>query len=117
MNKYLPACLSLNHLKPYFDVSTKSVIKRLLLSLIPFDKKFFNEFNEKPDLYGPFWVITTLIATLFISSNVARFINWPKDTDFYYSFSTVPVAASVLYGVGFGMPALIKTMLNLYGSS
>jgi hypothetical protein len=107
----------LNHLKPYFDVSTKSVIKRLLLSLIPFNKKFFNEFNEKPDLYGPFWVITTLIATLFISSNVARFINWPKDTDFYYSFSTVPVAASVLYGVGFGMPALIKTMLNLYGSS
>jgi hypothetical protein len=55
--------------------------KSLLFSMIPFNKRFFNDFNEKPDLYGPFWVLTSLIATLFISSNLARYINWPEDSD------------------------------------
>ena len=88
-----------------------------MFSLIPFNKKFFNDYNKQPDLYGPFWVLTTLITTLFISANLARYINWPDDSKekFFYSFNIVPVAASLLYGLGFGLPLLIKVMLNLYG--
>lgn len=91
--------------------------KRLLFSIIPFNKRFFNDFNEKPDLYGPFWVLTSLIATLFISSNLARYMNWPEDSGdkFFYSFTILPVAAGLLYGLGFGLPVLIKVLLNLYG--
>ena len=113
----MPEFLSLKKLQPYFNVTTKEVITRVLLSLIPFNKKFFEHFNEKPDLYGPFWTLTSLVAALFIGGNVTRYITWPsKEVPFSYSFKTVPVATSVIYGVGIGLPLLIKLILNLYGT-
>lgn len=113
----MPEFLSLKKLQPYFNVTTKEVITRVLLSLVPFNKKFFEHFNEKPDLYGPFWTLTSLVAALFIGGNVTRYITWPsKEVPFSYSFKTVPVATSVIYGVGIGLPLLIKLILNLYGT-
>jgi len=112
----MPEFMSLKRLQPYFVVTTKEVLTRVGLSLVPFNKKFFENYNNKPDLYGPFWILTTLVAALFIAGNVSRFITWPsKEVPFSYSFKTVPVAASVIYGVGVGLPLLIKLILNLYG--
>jgi len=86
--------------------------------MIPFNKKFVNNYNQKPDLYGPFWVLTTLIATLFISSNIYCYITSPDDKQqaLAVSFKTIPVAATVIYGVGIGLPLLMKLILNLYGT-
>ena len=39
------------------------------------------------------------------------------ETDFEYNFSMIPVAAGILYGVGIGLPLLIKFLINLYGST
>lgn len=78
-NKYVPTFLSLKQLRPYFDVSTKSVVVRLGLALIPFNKKFVDNYKEKPDLYGPFWILTTLIVSLFISSNLYCYMTYPED--------------------------------------
>ena len=35
--------------------------------------------------------------------------------DFEYNFKLVPVAAFILYGIGLGLPMLLKFVLNLYG--
>lgn len=109
--------MSLKVLRPYFDVPTKLIITRLGLSLVPFNKNFVANYSEKPDLYGPFWVLTTLVATLFISSNMYCYITWPdeKGEALSVSFKTIPVAASIIYGVGVGLPLLFKLFLNLYG--
>jgi hypothetical protein len=81
LNKYVPAFMSLKVLRPYFDVPTKLILLRVGLSLVPFNKKFVTNYQSKPDLYGPFWVLTTLIATLFISSNIYCYIAWPDSKD------------------------------------
>lgn len=113
----MPEFISLKRLQPYFNVTTKEVLTRFGLSLVPFNKKFFENYNNRPDLYGPFWILTTLVAALFIAGNISRYITWPsKQTPFSYSFKTVPVATSVIYGVGIGLPLLIKLILNLYGT-
>lgn len=117
-NKYMPAFLSLKNIQPFFDISSKQLILRLGLALIPFNKKFVDNYNQKPDLYGPFWILNTLIASLFISSNFYCYIAAPdsKKEVMTSSFQTIPVAASIIYGVGVGLPLLMKLMLNLYGT-
>ena len=67
--KFLPALCSYEALRPFFDVSTKLIVKRLMLSCWP-SSSFQQNYKDKPDLYGPFWVLNTLIASLFISSNL-----------------------------------------------
>jgi hypothetical protein len=87
--------------------------------LIPFSKKFITGYKEKPDLYGPFWVLTTLVANLFISSNLYCFFTITQDNKqaLAVSFKSIPVAATVIYGVAIGLPLLLKLIINLYGTA
>lgn len=70
--------LQVETLQPYFSLSSKEQVLRILKSLIPFNRKFYAEYTEKPDLYGPYWILTTLIAVLFISGNIARYVRVGK---------------------------------------
>ena len=118
LNKYIPEFMSLKRLRPYFDLTSKQFIKRLGFAMVPFNKSFVMEYNRQPDLYGPFWVLTTLVCTLFISSNLYYYINFSQDKDeaLGITFKQIPIAAAVIYGVGFGLPLLMKLVLNLYGT-
>jgi len=44
-------------------------------------------------------------------------MDWPEDSDeeFSYSFKVIPVAASLIYGVGILLPLGVKLVINLYG--
>ena len=85
-------------------------------SLIPFRyNNFYATYSESPDLYGPFWILTTIICTVFIAGNFERYMQTEEGEDFEYNFRLVPVAALILYGVGLGLPLLLKFILNLYG--
>jgi hypothetical protein len=78
-------------------------------------RHFYKEYAEKPDLYGPLWIYSTLVCFLFISGNITRYIETEEDEDFTYTFKLVPVAALLLFCVGVGLPLLIKFLLNMYG--
>jgi len=66
---------SMAHYQKYFEVSTEEVFKRGKRALIPtcFTKPFYLV-NEKPDLYGPFWICTTLVILLASASNFTEWI-------------------------------------------
>ena len=102
------------NLVPFFDVSTREVVQRLGYSLVPFHPKFHEIYHAKPDLYGPFWILTTLVTSLFISGNLSRYIRLGKK-DFEYNFTIVPFSAGVIYGVGFGLPVLVHSMQKWFG--
>lgn len=91
-----------------------------MYSLIPFNKTFFSKYKEKPDLYGPFWIYTTLVVVLAILGNLARYIDKINDgdteTEFQYDFNYVPVAATLIYSIGFGLPFALKLVMHLLGS-
>ena len=90
-------------------------------SLIPFNKRFQPAYNENPDLYGPFWILSTLVLCLFVAGNIERYSRHTEegdeDAEFEYNYSLIPVAMCVLYGVGFGLPLLIKCLVNTYAVS
>ena len=69
-------------------------------------------------MYGPFWVLTTLVAALFTSSNM--YCKMAKEEEeeqsCTISVQSIPVAASIIYGVSIGVPLLIRLTLQLYGT-
>ena len=106
-------CLSFEILRPYFDVKTHDIKKRLIGSLLPFNQKFYQSYIAKPDLYGPFWILWTLIVVLTISGNFSRYLAYDDPKDFEYKFTIIPVAVGILFGTCIVIPLGLK--LTLYG--
>mmetsp|Transcript_11293 Transcript_11293/g.31509 ORF Transcript_11293/g.31509 Transcript_11293/m.31509 type:complete len:190 (+) Transcript_11293:375-944(+) len=62
---------------------------------------FFADDVTKPDLYGPFWLCTTLILTMAVAGNMGAMFAFVPTTDqkvFLYNFSKLSVASTLLYG-------------------
>ena len=95
-------------------MTTDDIKLRLLSSLWPLNKRFIDAYKQKPDLYGPFWIYTTLIIVLAIAGNLARY--WQMKSKFTYNYEFVPIAATVIYSIGIGLPLLMKLMMRLLGS-
>ena len=74
----------------YFNVSTTDVISRIVGSMVPTLSRNYliNRIRPNPDMYGPFWICTTLIFTIAISGNIYSFIqnfglSYTWQTDFH----------------------------------
>ena len=96
--------------QPYFDVDTKDVFARCFAGLVPFGKPFFERVQGNPDLYGPFWVTTTVLFLLAICSNFAEYIAyWWEDVSEHwtYDFYKVSVAAAVFYAFLIFVPIIL----------
>lgn len=59
----------------YFDVTQSDVFSRLLMSLNPFKGSLSAILKDKPDLYGPFWIYTTLIFLLSATGNFSSYLS------------------------------------------
>ena len=77
LSKWFPL-LDAKNLKPFFDVSSRDVGLWLGHSLVPFNPRFHPLYHAKPDLYEPFWILTSLIASLFIAGNLSRYFRLGK---------------------------------------
>lgn len=77
-------------------------------------------YKEKPDLYGPFWIYTTLIVVLAIIGNLSRYIDTAvikeSSSEFEWEYDFVPVAATVIYSIGFGLPLGLKIIMKCLGT-
>jgi protein YIPF1/2 len=83
-----PSFYEAEYYQPYFDVDTKEVFARILHTLVPFTSKFFEHIKENPDLWGPFWISTSLIFLMTASVNLENYFtalirgdsqNWAPD--------------------------------------
>ena len=43
-------------------------------SFIPIKGNFLETINGNPDLYGPFWIYTTLIFAISASANISQYL-------------------------------------------
>ncbi|MCQ2817370.1 MAG: YIP1 family protein [archaeon] len=101
-------------LKEYFDIETDDIKQRLCLSLNPFNKTFIDLINKKPDLYGPFWIYTTLVFVIAASGSLTKYLQGHREKEYFQQF--VPVSASVVYGIGFALPFVIFILMKIFDS-
>ena len=105
---------NISFLQIYFDIDTDDIIKRLIASLIPCNKNFINLVEKKPDLYGPFWIYTTLIFIIASAGSLTKYIHGADQEDYFQKF--IPIAGGVIYGIGFCLPLIVKALMYVFGS-
>lgn len=101
----------------FFRVSQLDVTERVKLSFIPIKTVFIESLGNNPDLYGPFWLLTTLIFLLSSTGNLSRyFYNWSKDV-YIFKLELVRYGVLIVYSFGFGFPILLHFVIKLLGGS
>jgi len=116
---------TITYYQPLFDVDTVQVLNRVKGSLLPRPRgAFFELIAANPDLYGPFWVATTLIFAMAITGNLASYLAFVpttndagKMTKWQYDFSQLTVAGSVIYSYVTLLPLLFWLLLRYYEAS
>ena len=105
---------NISFLQVYFDIDTDDIKNRLISSLNPLNSNFIQLIKDKPDLYGPFWIYTTIIFIIAASGSFSKYLQGANDADYFQEF--VPTAAYVIYGVGFCLPFIIFILMYFFGS-
>ena len=100
------------YLKPYFKLNSNDVKKRILTSFNPIKKSFFLQIQSNPDLYGPFWIFTTLVFILSAAGAMSQFLKGDEN-NYFQNF--ISFAFSLVYIFGFGFPLVIVGVLKFYG--
>lgn len=101
--------------KKYFQINSQDFVLRFLNSLIPFNNKFQNLVKDRPDLYGPIWIYSSLILLISATGSLTRTLQGHNNKNFFQEF--VPIAGLVIYGVGFGLPLFITFLMKIFGTS
>ena len=112
---------SIKYYQPLFDVDTVQVLNRIKGSLLPRPKgAFFELVAANPDLYGPFWISTTLIFAMAITGNLASyfaFVPTPETPIWKYNFNQLTMAGTVVYSYVTILPLVFWMALRYYDAS
>lgn len=112
---------SIKYYQPLFDVDTLQVLNRIKGALLPRPKgAFFELVAPNPDLYGPFWISTTLIFSMAMTGNLASYISFtptPAHPKWTYNFNQLSLASSVIYSYVTLLPLLFWMLLRYYEAS
>lgn len=112
---------SIKYYQPLFDVDTLQVLNRIKGSLLPRPKgAFFELVAANPDLYGPFWISTTLIFAMAITGNLASFFAFVPTTEapqWKYNFNQLTLAGSVVYSYVTILPLALWVALRYYDAA
>lgn len=75
----------MNYYSQFFDVDTSSVLNRCGAALYP-RANFLDVLDGNPDLYGPFWIATTVVFILFVGGTLSQYLAEKNDGGFRYDF-------------------------------
>ncbi|KAI6083149.1 Yip1-domain-containing protein [Hypoxylon rubiginosum] len=99
----------------YFDVDTSSVLARCWAALYP-RANFLDVLEGNPDLYGPFWIATTVVLILFLGGTISQYLASTGQGPFEYDFKLLSGAAGLVYGYTLVIPVLLFGALRYFGS-
>ncbi|KAM9719750.1 protein YIPF1 [Menidia menidia] len=92
----------------YFDIETYHVKERIIGSMLPWPRKNFIQvyLRKNPDLYGPFWICTTLVFAIAISGNISNFLLHFGKPNYKYTpeFRKVTIAATAIFSYAWLVP-------------
>ncbi|KAI1127196.1 hypothetical protein F5Y10DRAFT_243366 [Nemania abortiva] len=99
----------------FFDVDTSSVLARCWAALWP-RANFLDVLEGNPDLYGPFWIATTVILILFLGGTISQYLASKGAGPFAYDFELLSGAAGLIYGYTLVIPVVLYGALRYFGS-
>lgn len=106
---------SLSFYAQFFDVDTSEVLRRCVSALYP-RSPFLDILDGNPDLYGPFWVATTVVFILFPTGTISQYIQHSKAESFVYDFRLLSGAAGLIYGYTSIVPVVLWALLRWFGA-
>ncbi|PPQ68092.1 hypothetical protein CVT25_014255 [Psilocybe cyanescens] len=110
---------TIEYYQPYFDIDTKTVLQRCYMTLVPTEARtYISSQLNPPDLYGPFWTLTTLIFALYLSSSlgasIASYLS-AENAAYDYDFQLLSIAVTIVYAYGLALPVLLWLALRYLG--
>jgi protein YIPF1/2 len=69
-----------------------------------------------PDLYGPFWIATTVVVILFMTGTISQYLASTGKGHFAYDFKLLSGAAGLIYGYTLFIPLGLWATLKWFGS-
>ncbi|KAI8355312.1 Yip1 domain family [Mortierella sp. GBAus27b] len=106
---------SIGYYAKFFDVDTSQVLERCFASVIPKDN-FLEVMGGNPDLYGPFWIATTVIFVLFVTSSIVDSINaYINKTPYTYDIFHMTFAFGTIYTYAFLVPLMVWGATKYFG--
>jgi len=100
-------CLSVKFYQPYFDVDTSDILTRISHALFYCrrSENFMELIKDKPDAYGPFWIATSLVFAVAVSSHISSWLaSWMSGVNGEYDFQSVLTASSLVYSFASACP-------------
>lgn len=99
----------------FFDIDTYHVKERIIGSVLPWPRKNFVHvyLRRNPDLYGPFWICTTLVFAIAISGNISTFLVNLGKPEYKYTpeFRKVTIAATAIFSYAWLVPLALWGVL------
>lgn len=78
-NNVKASVFSLRRHRSHFNVDTADVLNRMKDSVVCiFKPDFLERVGDSPDLYGPFWIATTLVFLSAVAGNIAAWASWKR---------------------------------------
>ncbi|KAK4474333.1 hypothetical protein MN116_000428 [Schistosoma mekongi] len=112
-----PSPLTFKFYQQYFDVDTSQVVHRLTSALVPNPRINFIQHSLKPraDLYGPFWIATTLMLAAAIGGNVSNYLqSRGAVSSWHYDFQKVTLTSTIIYVYWWLMPLLLHAIMHFH---
>jgi len=110
---------SLSFYARFFDVDTSTVLHRCKSAILPFlphTPPFLDALDGNPDLYGPFWIATTVVAILFLAGTISHKLASENKKHFEYDFRLLSGAAGLIYGYTLFVPLGLWAALRWFGA-
>ncbi|KAG6041671.1 hypothetical protein E4U41_002945 [Claviceps citrina] len=99
----------------FFDVDTSAVLQRCWAALYP-RANFLDVLEGNPDLYGPFWIATTVVLILFLGGTISDWLSVRGTAQFAYDFRLLSGSAGLIYGYTLFIPVVLFLALRYFGS-
>ncbi|GAB0090501.1 Protein YIPF [Sergentomyia squamirostris] len=91
---------SIEYYQQFFNVDTFMVLDRIASAVIPKrapSTYLKSQIGSNPDLYGPIWIVITLIFSIAISGNVSNYLQHANlNYHWHYNFHLVSYAATAI---------------------
>ncbi|KAG5923861.1 hypothetical protein E4U61_002324 [Claviceps capensis] len=106
---------SISFYSQFFDVDTSAVLQRCWAALYP-RANFLDVLEGNPDLYGPFWIATTVVLILFLGGTISDWLSSRGTAQFAYDFRLLSGSAGLVYGYTLFIPMVLFLALRYFGS-